>query len=42
MVPATVRLVSFVVLRLAGFFGVTALDNWNLPPPRIGDAAVAT
>lgn len=31
MAPAIVLLASFAVLRAAGFLGVTALDNWNLP-----------
>ena len=31
MVPAIVLLGSFAILRLAGFLGVSALDNWNLP-----------
>jgi uncharacterized membrane protein len=31
MVPAIVLLVSFAVLRSAGFLGVTALNNWDMP-----------
>lgn len=31
MVVFIVLLVSFSVLRLIGFLGVVALDNWNLP-----------
>jgi uncharacterized membrane protein len=31
MAPAIVLLASFAVLRLAGFLGVSTLDNWNLP-----------
>jgi uncharacterized membrane protein len=31
MVPAIVLLAVFAILRLAGFLGVAALDNWNLP-----------
>lgn len=31
MVVFIVLLVSFAVLRLAGFLGMAALDNWNLP-----------
>ena len=31
MVPAIVLLVAFAILRLLGFLGVAALDNWNLP-----------
>ena len=31
MAPAIVLLASFAILRLAGFLGVSALDNWNLP-----------
>jgi hypothetical protein len=30
MIPIVVLLASFAVLRLAGFLGVAALDNWNL------------
>jgi uncharacterized membrane protein len=31
MIPATILLVSFAVLRLAGFLGIAALNNANLP-----------
>jgi uncharacterized membrane protein len=31
MVVFIVLLVSFAVLRLIGFLGMAALDNWNLP-----------
>lgn len=31
MVVLLVLIVSLAVFRLAGFLGVTALDNWNLP-----------
>jgi uncharacterized membrane protein len=31
MVPTIILLVSFATLRLLGFLGVTALNNWNLP-----------
>ena len=31
MAPAIVLLASFAILRLAGFLGVSTLDNWNLP-----------
>jgi uncharacterized membrane protein len=31
VVPAVVLLASFARLRLAGFLGIAALDNWNLP-----------
>jgi uncharacterized membrane protein len=31
MVVFIVLLVSFAVLRLTGFLGVTVLNNWNLP-----------
>lgn len=31
MVPTAVLLVSFAALRLLGFLGITALNNWNLP-----------
>jgi uncharacterized membrane protein len=31
MLPAIVLMASFAVLRLAGFLGVAALDNWSLP-----------
>jgi uncharacterized membrane protein len=31
MIPAIVLLLSFVALRSAGFIGITALDNGNLP-----------
>jgi hypothetical protein len=31
MVTVIVLLTSFTILRVAGFLGVTALDNWCLP-----------
>jgi len=31
MVPAIVLVAAFAILRLAGFLGVAALGNWNLP-----------
>lgn len=31
MVPAIVLVVAFAVFRGAGFLGVAALDNWDLP-----------
>ncbi len=31
MIPAIVLLVSFALLRCAGWLGVAAMDNWDLP-----------
>ncbi len=31
MVPALVLLASFAALRAAGFLGIRALDNWDVP-----------
>jgi uncharacterized membrane protein len=31
MVPFVVLLAAFAIFRVAGFLGVTALDNWELP-----------
>jgi uncharacterized membrane protein len=31
MIPVVVLLVSFAIFRVAGFLGINALDNWNLP-----------